>query len=118
MPMVANVLITIHIAEDLIVLSGTGVFSCVVAGNNSALSTSSPISSSSGVFSFTKLPSELIVACFSLSSYVSASVTEEETEGERSVGSPAIASGDREEEEEEEEEAAAGRRWKRSEEIG
>jgi hypothetical protein len=95
MPIVANVLTTIHMKDDLTEASGVGWagFSCS-AGSISALSSSSspsPSSKSSGDFSLTKPPSvSLSMPCFSFSSYASASVTEELVEGARSIDRSAI----------------------------
>ena len=95
MPIVANVLTIIQIAAVLVLWSGAGWgFSCSAGGRSPALSTSSsPISSSSGLLRFAKAPSdEPLVVVFSLSSKVSASVVEELIDGSRSVDRSAMES--------------------------
>ena len=91
MPMVASVFTTIQINAVRVLLSwatGRGFSGPCSDGNNPVLSTSSPISNSSGDFSFVKLPS--VELLFSLSSNASASVIEELTEGARSVDRSAM----------------------------
>ena len=89
MPIVANVLTTIQMKDDLREAVGcvSVGFSCSI-GKSPSLSTSSPISKSSGDFSLTKL--SVVEACGSFSSYASASVMEELMEGARSVDRSAI----------------------------
>lgn len=89
-PIVASVLTTIHMMAVLVELSffaGAGLSTCS-SGNSSALSTSSPASTSSSAFILTKLAFDEVI--FSFSSKCSASVTEEVLDATRSAVRSAI----------------------------